>query len=254
MGEEQRGDFDVNAWLEQGKSALVALADREREIESEIRELEKERSEIQEQRGRIEAVFGKADDSGERRTGVIDLCREVVASLEPEKRDGHDIGWTEDDLVTAVLRKDPLMKETSVRSSLRSLAKKGEVERLGKRGSRRYRRPAAPPSEVAEKPDLTEQILAKLLTAGSKGLAPKDIAWIVGDDETAMLLLDQMMHEEQIETFPAGEGVFRYRMKDAGRNDGEVHDEMEQSGLFGGTADETALDVDEQAGGTEVGP
>ena len=53
-----------------------------------------------------------------------------------------------------------------------------------------------------------------------------------------MLMLDEMMGEGVVETYPVGEGVHHYRLKGKGAEDepeGDVAAELEQTGLFGGT-------------------
>jgi hypothetical protein len=240
--EKQQAGFDVDGWLAQGKQALGALHTRKRDNAAKRLALDKEDAEIDTQISAIEAVFGA--HTPERRTGVIDLCRVVIGDdtyTAPTDDDGHSLGFTEDNLVLLVLDRDPLMKDSSIRAAFRNIAKKGELERIGKRGAYRYRRVASQ-SEVAKTVTPREKLWTKLISVGKAGLPIKDLAWVLGDEDATLLILDGMMGDGSIETFPVGEGVFHYRVKehDAGAEDNESTEgavaDLEQTGLFGGTA------------------
>lgn len=239
MEQQQAQTFNVDSWLAQGKDALTALHARKHAIAAKRVELEKEEAQIDEQIKSIEAVFGTV--TPERRTGVIDLCREVVKAAPWEKDGAKNLGLPEDDLVRLVLERDPLMKDSSIRNALRNLAKKDELDRFGKRGSYRYRpvqTEGEVPSEAVDKASPEERIETKLISVGKDGATIRDLAYIVGDQDHALLILDEMIGNDRVETFPVGEGEFRYRLKEAapapgsnGKTDPE--EDEPQSSMFG---------------------
>jgi hypothetical protein len=244
MTQEQQAGFDLGSWLDQGKQALGILKEHKREIAAKRIELVEKEKEIDARIAKIESVFIGKTKAGtpDRRVGVMDLCREVV--LDPNMKpttdaEGRDIGWTEDTLTRLVLEKDPLMKDGSIRSAFRKMAKNDEIDRIGKRSSYRYRlrsRKGEVVSNVSEAVPPEDRIMSRIVSSGKSGIPLKDLAWIVGDAVAALVILDGMIHAGAIESFPIGEGITHYRTKGAGREAEAApasNGDESQSNLFG---------------------
>lgn len=210
---EQQG-FDVESWLGQAKQGRAQLVEKKRELMQQRNALEDQIAKVDADIAKIDEVAGPAiggNGSG-RMTGVQDLVRTTVRELSMPDSDHpeHNASrlWDEDDLVTEVLRREPMMKKSSVRSALRTLVSKGEIERQGKRGAHTYRWA----SPDAEQPSVEDRVRNALANAGKGGVSEKDLAWKGGDGETTGTLLDTLIKEGVVERFPIGEGEFRFRI------------------------------------------
>ncbi len=214
--EKKKMRFDVNDWLRQGEGARVELKRAEVEILVSIQDKEKELVEVRAKLKRVEDILG--EKTSDRRTGVLDLTRKVVAGLDIVRDDaGHDRGVSEEMVIQAVLEQDPLMKSSSIAGALRRMVKAEEVDRIGKRGHHRYRTKVSKAngteSDIATEASSPERIHAALVNVGSKGAHLNDLAWILGDNSATLIVLDKMMGDRVIETFPVGEGSFHYRLR-----------------------------------------
>jgi hypothetical protein len=214
--------FDVQRWLGLAKEGRDELLSRKRELMQQRNDLDREIQQVDDDIAKIDSVVGPALGNGSGRvTGVLDLTRRVV----------HEVASTEllaeSDLVTEVLRLEPMMKPDSIKSALRTLVTKDEVERAGKRGSHTYRWKTHKDGSVA--PSIEDRINTGLANAGQVGVTAEHLIWKTGDSEGTTLLLQTLVDEGSIERFPVGQGEFRYRIV---KREEETDDGEPQSTLF----------------------
>lgn len=222
--------FDLDEWLAQAITGRGKLVNKKRELMKQRNDIDAEITKVDAAIAMINEVAGPVlgDNGGKRVTGVQELVRKVVCEMAMPNTDHPERSasrlWEESEVVEAVLGRDPMMKPTSIRSSLRTLVSKGEVERQGKRGSHTYRWS----SENAEQPSMEDRVRNALANAGPDGVSEKDLAWKAGDSETTGTLLETLVEQGNIEKFPVGEGEFRYRIVP------KAERQEEQKTLFGG--------------------
>lgn len=196
-------DFDVDSWVDQARAGREKLTERKRELARQQQELEAEIKSLDEGLAKIDAILAPIEgDAPRRMTGVTDLAREVVKEL------ASGAFVAEEDLVTEVLKREPLMKQGSIKSALRSLLTKEEIERSGTRGSHTYR--WAKRTAGAETPSAKDRLYTALVSAGSDGVPLAKVVDHVGAE--AEKILATLVEEGSVEYIPVGEGEWRYRL------------------------------------------
>ena len=228
---EQKG-FDVESWLAQAKEGRDQLVRRKRELMEQRNAIDEQIAQCDAGIAKIDEVAGPAlgGSTSGRVGGVQKLVRATVHELAQPHEDhpgrSADKLWDEEHIITEVLHREPMMKPSSIRSSLRTLVGKKEIERHGKRGSHTYRWA----SHGAEQPSMEDRIRTALANAGNDGVTEKGLGWKAGDADVTGTLLDSLVTEGVVEKFPVGEGEWRFRIVP---RDEKPED---QKTLFGGPA------------------
>lgn len=190
------------------------LLARKRDLMGQRVKIDAEISKVDADIAKIDEVAGPAiGGPSARMTGVKELVRSTVRDLshhhpDHPERDVNQL-WDEESVVAEVLRREPLMKVSSVRGSIRNLVSKGEIERQGKRGSYTYRWA----SPDAEQPSPEDRIRGSLANAGHSGVSEDALVQDVGNPDHTGSLLRQLVDHGAVEKFPIGGGEFHYRIK-----------------------------------------
>ena len=205
--QEQYKPFDLDRWLAEAAHGREALIKRRSELTFKRREIDEELVEIEDRLDRINQLLGDDPGSSGRKQGVLDLVRKLL--IEQHAANPNE-AWSEETLIQAVLRQDPMMKNGSIMSAVRRLVSEGTVERIGKRGHRSYRWiPMA--VTMASPPEPIDQARTALVSAGRKGISLKEMAWKLSDGADANVVIGQLMDNGEAQAIDTGSGERRYR-------------------------------------------
>lgn len=211
--------FDLEEHLSRIRAGKAELVQRRTDLKESIAKLNAELEDVEADLERIDGLDLDAIIGPEpmRMGGVLQLVEKVAVemleqrSADPSFTAAAGVGLTEDAILEEVRKREPAVKETSVRSALARLAEKGRLSRAGKRGSRVYglgRPESGPPPAAGKGP--RDAVLLALRSAGEDGLSRKQLAWAAGD----AAIVDELLGSADvtIETFEA-EGEQRFRIK-----------------------------------------